>query len=134
MKTLTARGYMVSRLTDVQVHALHSAELEAGYCFSPFQIRNRFNLPEVGDVSQESYWKSETVVTAIYEKARAYYRDRHRGCCFALEDGTFSRPDSSCPDNPDLAVAHATDKKIRDEDVPFPMDKIGGRLRSEIGV
>lgn len=124
---------MVSRLTDVQIRALHSEETAEGYCFTPNQIRMRFNLPEVGDVSQESYWKTETVVTAIYEKLRAYYRDRHRGCCFPLADGSYSRADSSCPDNPDLAVSHATDKKIRDEDVPFPIDKLGGRLRSEIG-
>lgn len=134
MKTLTARGYMVSRLSDVQVHALHAAEREAGYCLTPSMIREKFPLPEVGDVSSESYFRAESVVTAIYEKARAYYRDRHRGCCFPLEDGTFPRSDKACPDNPDLEVAHATDKKIRDEDVPFPTDKGGGRLRSEIGL
>lgn len=134
MKDITARGYMVIRLSPFQLIDLQTSEKNAGYTFTPSMIRERFNLPETGEVEVGVHGKAQAVATAIYEKARSGYRARHAGCCFPDADGLYPKNDSACPSNPDIHIIHAFDKKVVDEHVEFPQNTRVGRARAAIDI
>lgn len=129
MNTLTARGYMTSRLDREKLENLHRKERSDGYCWTPHQIHAHFYLPEIGEIAEPVYRQSESVVRAIYEKARGRFKSEHVGCCFqpySLDQ------EKDCPDIPDVFVQHETDKKIMSEQVEFPTGS-GGKLRDRFG-
>lgn len=132
MKDITARGYMVSRLSPFQLIDLHGSEKNADYTFTPSMIRERFNLPETGEVEVGVHGKAQAVATAVYEKARSGYRAHHTGCCFPDADGLYPKSDSGCPLNADLHIVHVFDKKVVDEGVEFPQNTRVGRARATI--
>lgn len=132
MKDITARGYMVIRLSPFQLIDLQTSEKNSGYTFTPSMIRERFNLPETGEVEVGVHGKAQAVATAIYEKSRSGYRARHTGCCFPDSDGHYPRSDSGCPGNADLHIMHSFDKKVIDERVEFPQNTRVGRARAAL--
>lgn len=127
MNTLTARGYMTSRLDREKMDTLHRAERADGYCLTPYQIHSRFNLPETGEVAESIYRHAETNAWKIYEGARAEFKKSHVGCCFKPYSAKQS---AGCPDNPDVFVQHQADKKIFMDQVAFPTGGVG-KLRDK---
>jgi hypothetical protein len=135
MTTLTARGYMTSRLTPEQRAALHRSETEAGLCKLPSEIKKRFFLPDLGEVSPEVGADLDRRCLTIFEKARAAYRARHTGCCFPLPDGTIPRSSTNCPAHPDVALAHEFDRQLILQAVEFKTTTAnGGTLRQIMGI
>jgi hypothetical protein len=129
VREITARGYMVHRLSEFQLNELHSHETKLDLPMSPSRIREKFDLVETGEVPAELYRETEHRCMGIYEKARANYRGRHTGCCFALENGGYPRSDEKCSPNPDLVVLHLTDKEIRNQGLQFKTPTSGGKAR-----
>ena len=136
MNTLTARGYATSRLDREKLDQLHREERRDGYCWMPFSIVSRFNLPEIGEVAESIYRQVEINAWKIYEDARANFKRAHIGCCFKPYSAKQS---SGCPDNPDVFVQHQADKKIFMDQIAFPTggvgklrDKFSGYAREEV--
>lgn len=127
MNTLTARGYATSRLDREKLDQLHREERRDGYCWMPFSIVSRFNLPEIGEVAESIYRQVEINAWKIYEDARANFKRAHIGCCFKPYSDKQS---SGCPDNPDVFVQHQADKKIFMDQIAFPTGGVG-KLRDK---
>ncbi|TXH40874.1 MAG: hypothetical protein E6Q97_38875 [Desulfurellales bacterium] len=133
MRNITARGYMVSRLSGHQIDDLHRREMADGFETTPSRIHEMFGLMEVGDVPQESFFQTERRCVAIYEKARADYRGRHTGCCFLPPSGgAYTRPDDKCAKDVDVSVFHIFDREVVNQKIQFPTPSSRGKARERM--
>jgi len=65
MNNELARAFVLSRLDDGQVHALHAVEKREGYLMPPCWIHERFGTPAFGEVPEEKQARVAPVVIAI---------------------------------------------------------------------
>jgi len=136
VRDLTARIYQVSRLEESKIEALQKREKWAGIAERPYEIKNRYNLPETGDVPEELFRDTEKKIHAIYEMIRGQYRAKHTGCCFKSSFGETPRNSDGClpscgPNNADIAMLHHFDRLVLADvsigkiDVKFPQSGHG---------
>lgn len=133
MREITARGYSISRMNDYQIRELHTSERVGGYVIPAGMVREKFGLPEVGDVPMSVCGQTEARCSAIYERERSAFRGRHTGCCFPLKDGSFPRGNEKCPDNPDVFIQHKWDTLIREQGIEFPVGQSTSVARKVFG-
>jgi hypothetical protein len=108
MTDILARAYVVSRLDDAQVHALHAIEKRGSSHMVPAWIHERFNTEPFKEVSEDSQMAVSATVHAIFgsvegrAKARQEFmgpRDyeafdwevRKRGLNFVSSGGSSNR-------------------------------------------
>lgn len=114
MMTLTARGYMVSRLDKQQLERLHDTENAQGYCLTPNLISEKFNLPKIGEVQPNTYANIERKSRMIESRIRWQYRAKHNSCCFKKdfkegEKWPGYRVDCKDIQGMDLTIKHSWD-------------------------
>ncbi len=133
MRDITARMYQVTRLDEAHVNVLHDFEISVGYPSTPWMIKKKFRLNDIGDVPEEFHTKQESQIIAIYEKTRAEYKTSHAGCCFKDAEGFHVRSDTECQQNADIIVLHQADWNVRDDrhlNLNTPMG--GGKAKQKI--
>lgn len=104
MNTTVGRAFVMSRLAEDQVRALHAREVGQGHCDPPYAIHQAFHTRAWGDVPEEKQGPIARVVTAVYEGVRREHEVR------AKKYGE---------DYDEVEIHHQADWKIRQRGLDF---------------
>lgn len=122
MKSLTARQFQVSKLSETRMAKLHEIEWRLQRPLTPHEIRQKADPPieEHGDIPHEQSFQLDNVINKIYVNCRN-------------EAWKHVSESDVIPWEFELKIIHAVDKKVNELGMDFSVGKTDssflGKLR-----
>lgn len=117
MRSGTARGYVLSVMTEEQLDNLHAMERRLGYCLPSGAIHEHFNTDKHGQVGENTFAKVERVVSAIENRTKGQWIAKN--------------PDTFLFDG--VKIQHMVDHEIKRQNIAFPtMNQNVSEIRERI--